>query len=276
VDILPYNFIIEQVNSLPPLPESVLKIEDLFAQGDPNIDDLIAIIEKDPSLTAGILSKVNAPIYGFSKSIVSILQAVTLFGHTQIRSIVLGLCMQRGFDINLSLYGITTSEFSKISIMQSEFIFQWYMAVNINIARIVTPIAFLMETGKILIAKDVLQDQKDQNFYNDLLEYKDISSVENNYVAMTTAQVNALIFEHMNLHESFSESMKYLDSKYEEIPDEMKDIVFPLQIVRTAINAQEQLTENSINKALEILQKHSYNEESFKRVAKRIRIKYME
>lgn len=273
---MPYNFIIEQVNSLPPLPESVLKIEDLFAQGDPNIDDLIAIIEKDPSLTAGILSKVNAPIYGFSKSIVSILQAVTLFGHTQIRSIVLGLCMQRGFDINLSPYGITTSEFSKISIMQSEFIFQWYMAVNINIARIVTPIAFLMETGKILIAKDVLQDQKDQNFYNDLLEYKDISSVENNYVAMTTAQVNALIFEHMNLHESFSESMKYLDSKYEEIPDEMKDIVFPLQIVRTAINAQEQLTENSINKALEILQKHSYNEESFKRVAKRIRIKYME
>ena len=273
--ILPYNFIIAQVDVLPPLPESVLKIENLFAQGDPNIDDLIAIIEKDPSLTAAILSKVNAPMYGFSKSIVSILQAVTLFGSSQIRSIVLGICIQRGFDINLSPYGISTSEFSKISMMQSEFIFQWYMAVNINIARIVTPIAFLMETGKILIAKDVLQDQKDQNFYNDLLEYKDISSVENNYVAMTTAQVNALIFEHMNLHESFSESMKYLDSKYEEIPDEMKDIVFPLQIVRTAINAQEQLTENSINKALEILQKHSYNEEAFKRVAKRIRIKHM-
>jgi len=276
VHILPYNYIIEQVNSLPPLPESVLKIEDLFAQGDPNIDDLIAIIEKDPSLTAGILSKVNAPMYGFSKSIVSILQAVTLFGHTQIRSIVLGLCIQRGFDINLSPYGITTSEFSKISIMQSEFIFQWYMAININIARIVTPIAFLMETGKILIAKDILQDQKDQDFYNELLEYKNISSVENNYVAMTTAQVNALIFEHMNLHASFSDSMKYLDSEYEEIPDEMKDIVFPLHVVRIAINAQEQLTENSINKALEILQKHSYNEESFKRVAKRIRIKHME
>ncbi len=274
--ILPYNYIIEQVNSLPPLPESVLKIENLFAQGDPNIDDLIAIIEKDPSLTAGILSKVNAPMYGFSKSIVSILQAVTLFGHTQIRSIVLGICIQRGFDINLSPYGITTSEFSKISIMQSEFIFQWYMAVNINIARIVTPIAFLMETGKILIAKDVLQDQKDQDFYNDLLESKDISSVENKYVAMTTAHVNALIFEHMNLHASFSDSMKYLDSEDEEIPDEMKDIVFPLHVVRIAINAQEQLTENSINKALEILQKHSYNEESFKRVAKRIRIKHME
>ncbi len=273
---MPYNFIIAQVDVLPPLPESVLKIENLFAQGDPNIDDLIAIIEKDPSLTAAILSKVNAPMYGFSKSIVSILQAVTLFGSSQIRSIVLGICIQRGFDINLSPYGISTSEFSKISMMQSEFIFQWYMAVNINIARIVTPIAFLMETGKILIAKDVLQDQKDQEFYNDLLESKDMSSVENVYVTMTTAQVNALIFEHMNLHESFFESMKYLDSEYEAVSDEMKDIVFPLQVVRTAINIQEQLTENSINKAIEILQKHSYNEESFKRVAKRIRIKYME
>lgn len=273
---MPYNYIIAQVDSLPPLPESVLKIEDLFAQGDPKIDDLIAIIEKDPSLTAGILSKVNAPMYGFRKSIVSILQAVTLFGSSQIRSIVLSLCIQRGFDINLSPYGISTSEFSKISMMQSEFIFQWYMAIDINIARIVTPIAFLMETGKILIANDVLKNKKDQDFYKDLLEYKKISPVENIYAAMTTAQVNTLIFEHMNLHESFSESMKYLDSKYEEIPEEMKDVVFPLQVVRTAINIQEQLTEDSINKAVEILQKYSYNEEAFKRVAKRIRIKYME
>ena len=100
--------------------------------------------------------------------------------------------------------------------------------------------------------------------------------VENIYVGMTTARVNTLIFEHMNLNDSFSESMKYLDNKYEEIPDGMKDIVFPLQVVRMAINIQEQLSENSIDKAVEMLQKHSYNEEAFKRVAKRIKIKYME
>ena len=273
---MPYHFIMEQVNSLPPLPESVLKIEDLFAQGDPEINDLIAIIEKDPSLTTAILAKVNAPMYGFSKSIVSILQAVTLFGSSQIRSIVLASCIQRGFDVNLSPYGISTSEFSKISMMQSEFIFQWYMAVDLNIARIITPIAFLMETGKILIAKDVLQNKKEKEFFNDLLEYKNISPVENIYVGMTTARVNALIFEHINLNDSFSESMKYLDCTYEEIPEGMKDIVFPLQVVRIAINVQEQLSENSIDKAVEMLQKHFYNEEAFKRVVKRIKIKYME
>ena len=273
---MPYPFIMEQINSLPPLPESVLKIEDLFAQGDPNIDDLIAIIEKDPSLTTAILAKVNAPMYGFSKSIVSILQAVTLFGSSQVRSIVLASCIQRGFDVNLSPYAISTSEFSKISMMQSEFIFQWYMAVDLNIARIITPIAFLMETGKILIAKDVLQNKKEKEFFNDLLEYKNISPVENIYVGMTTARVNALIFEHIHLNDSFSESMNYLDSTYEEIPDGMKDIVFPLQVVRAAINIQEQLSESSIDKAIEMLQKHFYNEEAFKRVVKRIKIKYME
>ena len=271
-----YNSIIAEVESLPPLPESVLKIENLFAQGDPKIDDLIAIIEKDPSLTTAILSKVNAPFYGFKKSIVSILQAVTLFGSSQIRSIVLALCIQRGFDINLSPYGISTSDFSKISMMQSEFIFQWYMAVDINIARIITPIAFLMETGKILIAKDVLENKKEQEFSNDLLEYKSISPVENIYAGITTARVNELVFEHMNLNDSFSEAMKYLETKYEEIPDTMKDIVLPLQVVRIAINIQEQLSENSINKAVEMLQKHSFNEEVFRRVAKRIAIKYME
>ena len=101
-----YIPLIARVDSLPPLPESVLQIETLFAQEDPDIDALVELITLDPSLTADILSKVNAPYYGFSKSIVSILQAVTLFGSSQIRSIVLSSSIQRSFDVDLFPYGI--------------------------------------------------------------------------------------------------------------------------------------------------------------------------
>ncbi|MDQ7066772.1 MAG: HDOD domain-containing protein [Sulfurimonas sp.] len=75
-----YLPLIARIESLPPLPESVLKIEALFIEGEPNIDDIVKLIEADPSLTADILAKVNAPFYGFSKILISILQAVTLFG----------------------------------------------------------------------------------------------------------------------------------------------------------------------------------------------------
>jgi len=270
-----YVPLIARVDSMPPLPESVLEIEKLFLNDDPDIDAIVKIIEKDPSLTTDVLSKVNAPFYGFSKSIISVLQAVTLLGSSQIRSIVLASSIERNFDIDLSPYDISTLEFSKISSMQSELLFQWYMGINIDVARAITPIAFLMEMGKILISKEVLENQKKDEFLNDLLKYDDINYVENIHTMMTTAQINSLIFKHLNLNDNFSECMKYLDNEH-EIPANMIDMVQALQIVRTAINIQDQLSEESVNNALELLKKHHYNADTFLRAVKRLQRKYLE
>ena len=270
-----YIPLIARVDSLPPLPESVLKIEQLFTQSDPDIDDIVKIIELDPSLTADILSKVNAPLYGFSKNIISILQAVTLFGSAQIRSIVLASSIQRSFDVNLSPYDISTSKFARISSMQSELMFQWYISIDIDVARTLTPIAFLMETGKILIAKDVLENKKEEEFLNDLIRYEDVAYVENIHTMMSTAQINTLIFKHLNLNDTFWECMKYLDNEH-ETPQHIQDMVTALQIVRTAVNIQHQLSEKSVNAALELLEQHNYSTTSFLRSVKRLQVKYID
>ena len=119
------------------------------------------------------------------------------------------------------------------------------MGVNIDTARIITPIAFLMETGKILIAKDILQNKKEDKFLQDILKYQDISYAENIYTSMNTAQINALIFKHLHLNDIFWESMQYLDSE-NEAPNHIKDIVLALQIVKTAVNIQSQFSEESM------------------------------
>jgi len=269
-----YIPLIARVSSLPPLPESVLQLEELFAQGDPDIDKLVQIITLDPSLTADILSKVNAPYYGFAKNIVSVLQAVTLFGSAQIRAIVLSSSIQRSFDVDLTPYGITTSEFSKVSTMQSELIFQWYMGIDIDIARTVTPIAFLMETGKILIAKDILQEHKEDAFLQDITKYSDLSFAENKYTTMNTSQINALIFKHLNLNDIFWETMQYLDSE-QDIPESFQEMVLALQIVKTAVNLQHQLSDNSIENAVKIIQENNMNPDSFRRAVKRVKNRYV-
>jgi len=271
---LAYIPLIARIDSLPPLPESVLQLEALFAQGDPDIDDLVKIITLDPSLTTDILSKVNAPFYGFSRNIISVLQAITLLGSAQIRAIVLASSIQRSFDVDLSPYGITTSEFSKISTMQSELMFQWYMGVNIDLARIITPIAFLMETGKILIAKDILQNKKENKFLNDLTKYKDISYAENIYTSMNTVQINTLIFKHLQLNDIFWEVMQHIDSE-RETPQNMQDMVVALQVVKTAVNVQSQFSETSINDAVALIEKNSLNPAPFLRTVKRIKNKYL-
>jgi len=271
--ILSYIPLIARVDSLPPLPESVLRIESLYAQGDPDIDNIVQIIESDPSLTADILAKVNAPYYGFSKNIVSILQAITLLGSSKIRAIVLSSSLNRCFDIDLSPYGITTADFSRISTMQSELIFQWYISINIDIARTLTPIAFIMETGKILIAKEILGNDKKDQFLNDLNTYSDIAYVENMHTMMTSAQINALIFEHLNLNDTFSECMKYIDNE-KKVPATMGEMVLALRIVRSAINVQHQLDEYSLSQAEKLLEENNLETKTFYKAVQRIQDHY--
>ena len=269
-----YIPIIARVNSLPPLPESVVKLENLFAQGDPDIDKLVKIIELDPSLTADILSKVNAPLYSFSRQIISVLQAVTLFGSAKIRAMVLSSTIQRNFDINLTPYGISTEKFAKITLMQSELMFQWYMGINIDKAKLLTPIAFLMETGTILIAKEIMEKEKEDQFLLDIQNFDTLEYVENIHVNMTTAQINALIFEHWQLNSTFTECMKYLDNEM-ETPDLIKNEVDALQIIRLSINVKEQFTESSIQAAVEKIDSTDYDVDKYITVLKRIQAKYM-
>jgi len=270
-----YIPLIARVDSLPPLPESIIEIEKLFAMGDPDIDKLVKLIESDPLLTTDILSKANAPYYGFSRTIISVLQAVTLLGAPQIRALVLASSIQRCFDVDLTPYNTSTSMFSKISTMQSELSFQWYMGVNIDVAREITPVAFLLETGKILIAKDIIEREKTAQFQQDLETFHDISYVENLHTMMTTAQINALIFKHLHLNETFYETMQYLDND-KEVPTAYKDEVFALRVIHKAINFQEQLTENSLQNALELLEENKFNTAPFLRAAKRIATKYLQ
>jgi HD-like signal output (HDOD) protein len=58
---------IDEIKSLPALPSSVTKIQELCGERDVNISKLIEVIEKDPMLSANILKSVNSPLYGMSK-----------------------------------------------------------------------------------------------------------------------------------------------------------------------------------------------------------------
>ncbi|MBN2896195.1 MAG: HDOD domain-containing protein [Campylobacterales bacterium] len=267
-----YVPMIARVNSLPPLPESVLQLESLFAQNDPEITALVKIIESDPSLTADLLSKANAPAYGFTRQIVSVLQAVTLLGSAKIRALVLVATIQRNFNIDLTPYGIKTADFAKISTLQSELMFQWYMGIDVEKAKLLTPMAFLMETGKILISKELIERHRDEVFLADIHRYDNVEYVENIHVSMTTAQINALVFEHLKLSPLFIECMKYLDDEY-EIPKEIELLVKALQIVRSAVNIREQLSDESIAQAITRAKEGPYDSGKFEKVAYRIRNK---
>ena len=265
--------IIKRINSLPPLPQSVIKLEKLFASGEPDIKELVEVIEEDPVLTADILAKVNAPIYSFSKRVVSVMQAVTLFGSAKLRGLVLKSSFERNFEVDLSPYGISNQEFADISAMQSALMFQWYMGVDVARSKFMVPIAFLMETGKVVLAKEIVESSYSQQFYEVLSQSESIEEAEEMFADITSAEINALLFEHWSFDELFIVLMEYLDSD-ERIANEYRELVYALRVVRTAVNIREQLTNESILKAAAMVKSMGHDPVRFVNAAKRIKSKF--
>ena len=261
--------LVKYIEELPPLPESVQKIQALYAQGNPETKELVSLIEKDPVLTADILAKVNAPYYIFSKQVVSIMQAVTLLGSATIRGFVLSSAMNQSFTIDMKPYNISNETFSKVCNLQSALMFQWYMSVDIQQVKFLAPVAFLMEIGKVIISREVNNSDYIQLFQDEVLKSNTAKEAEVVFTDMTSTQVAAKLFEHWYFDASFILAMQYMDD-VNNAPDDVKAYINALNVVRMAVNINDQLTDESIAEAANLVEELGLNKERFIKTAKRL------
>jgi len=267
-----FESLINLINTLPPLPESVQKIESLYIQDEVEVGTLVKLIESDPILTADILARVNSPLYSFSKNIVSINQAVTLFGLSSIRGFVLSSAMNRSLELDMRAYNISNDEFSNICNLQAALMFQWYMGVDIEHVKFLAPIAFLMEMGKVIIATEVNHSAYTTLFQDELKKSKEIKDVEMMFTDMTSAKIGALLFEHWYFDESFIVTMHYLD-EIENAPVDVQMFINALNVVRRAVNINEQLSDTSTKAAAEMVRELGLDADRFIKTAKRLQEK---
>ena len=246
--MLEFDAIVKRIESLPPLPESVLEIEKLYAQGEPEMRALSKIIEKDPVLTADILARVNAPYYGMRRNIVSVMQAVMLFGSAQIRGFVLRSLMDQSFSFDMSPYGLSNADFQEVSSLQSALMFQWYMGIDVEMSRDLIPISFLMEMGKIIIAKEVTESDYVAQF-SEMIAQEGITQTERIFTDLTSAEIAAMLFEHWNFNEIFINTVRYLDNRDAAEAKEYLHYIEALDVVRTCINVREIMSESSFQAA---------------------------
>jgi HD-like signal output (HDOD) protein len=265
-----FESLINLINTLPPLPESVQKIESLYTQDEVEVGTLVKLIESDPILTADILARVNSPLYSFSKNIVSINQAVTLFGLSSIRGFVLSSGMNRSLELDMRAYNISNDEFSNICNLQSALMFQWYMGVDIEHVKFLAPIAFLMEMGKVIIATEVNHSAYTTLFQDELKKSKEIKDVEMMFTDMTSAKMGALLFEHWYFDESFVTVMKHMDDIV-NAPEDVKVYINALRVVRKAVNINNLLSDESVEEAANLVQELRLDRERFIKTANRLK-----
>ena len=274
--MLTFEDIVKQIESLPPLSHVTLHIQKLYVNGAENVNviKLIRLIEMDATLTANVLKFVNDPKYGFSKKISSVSQAVTLLGTQIIYGIVTEYAIHAILQAEISAYGITNVQFNDICHLQSALIMQWYSLIDIRDAQFLTPLALIMEAGKLIISKEINESDYTSQFRRALSKVENVGKFEYEMFGVTSYYVSAILFEYWQLDTTFVEILKNLDFEEENVSKRTLDLRDVLDVVRTAVNTKECLTYHSIDQAAKLVKEIGLSEDTFLHTAHRLKRSY--
>ncbi|MEA3522887.1 MAG: HDOD domain-containing protein [Campylobacterota bacterium] len=250
--------IVESIKSLPPLPKTLLDVQRITNDMDASIHDLVKAIETDPMIVANLLKAANSPLYFFGKEIRNVSQAVALFGMTMTRSIVMGNSVRKLLNVDMEPYGITSEKFAEISSKQASLMMRWYKKIDRAKADKLFLTSFLQETGKIIIASDIIQEDLAMQFKSEVEMATNIALVEKSYVEDTTATVTAAIFEHWKFDQEFVDMIKFSDNP-NAAPQEIKEFSVALNIIKTIVPMNNPLSEHAINFGLQKAEQAGYD-----------------
>ena len=261
--------IVDKIKTLPPLPESFHKINEICASPDGTIEKLAKVIEKDPMLVANILKAANSPLYGL-KEIKSVLQAISLFGMTMTRALATDISIKKLLKVDIEPYGVLPEDFVEISNIQGALASKWYRKVNPKKVDTLFLCALMQETGKILIADEIVKNDETTQFKSEIELAYNISQVERSYVGTTTAMVTSAIFEHWGFDKIMVNSIKYSDNPSSAEDATIKEYATALNIIRTAVPINAPLSERSVTIALNLISESNYDDAVFAEAIEKI------
>ncbi len=252
------KLILTQIKNLPPLPQSVLEVQKITNNPNASIKDLVNVIKDDPLITANLLKAANSPLYGFTRQIKTIDQAVALFGMSTVKGFVMSFAVRNALKFDLSAYGITESRFHDVSIKRNALAINWYKKERSKLDIMATD-SFLIDVGAVVISLVLNSEKKTENFKNEL-NSENRYEIEKKYTQATTSDVTAEIFKHWHFSNDLIKPMINIDLPQEV--DEYFEYAASLKVLREAVNLLKD-EENAKEKALVLIKNYNLNENSF-------------
>ncbi len=274
-----YESIVKNIDEMPPLSNIIKNMQQLYSRGTANVNmkELIQLIEADAMLTANILKEINSPYYGFSRKISSISQAVMLFGITRIKAFVFQYAMSKQLTVDTEIYGFNNEQFNDMCILQSSLMMQWFAKVNLRDTDILMSLALIMESGKLIIAKELYASDYLEVYREGFLSCDNIVVYEQEFFCTTSYYLSSVLFRHWNLEPMYADVLEAMDAdekRKQEFDEKIIMLSDALDVVRTAINLKEVLTDASINKAIIKVNRMGLDGAHFEKTALRVKKAY--
>lgn len=253
--------LLENIEAVPTLPGTVQAVEAVYQDSESTLQDMVEAVEKDPLLVAEILREVNSPLYGLSRTITDVGQAISLFGKDAIRTFVLNSVVHSSFTVDLAPYNMSQDEFATACKKQAFLALQWLRRKQ-QFLSIVAPAALLVDLGRVVISKTLLEDNKTDIIKKALEDGADIASAEKLACGAQTTDVTATIFHKWNFNPDVVHVIRYSDDP-EGTAHEDKEMAAYLKVIRETVLPNGQITDESIAMAKDTIAEFELDMETY-------------
>lgn len=193
--------ILYSIESFPPLPESINKINSLCSVAEVDLKSIIQVIESDPILYTDILRSSNAPYHGFRYPITSISQAIALFGIAAIRGMSLTAALKAHPYADVSPYGMSIQQWFSVMLQQQRFLDIWLGKQHRSILQSLGGLTFILEIGRLVASYSLMFQKKSYCFTEH--EPDKLSFEEQNVLGASGDELASELFKYWNFDHLF-------------------------------------------------------------------------
>lgn len=254
--------LLEEINSLPPLPSSVIELDKYRNLEKADISNLISIIQRDPLMVVTILKIANSSMFGFRHRVETLSKAINLLGTNFTISIAIGSAVQNTINSNLLAYTVKNEDFMYISSLASNIVNTWVSNINFDLKNELLLPAFLQEAGKFIISQVIQKNRKSEEFLIELEETKDTTYCEKKFTGYTCARITANVFKQWNISPNIIIPIAFTDD-IDACPAEFKTKAKILEIIKILCDIRYPLSDKNIEKALIKVSLYNFDVEHF-------------
>jgi len=242
----------KRIDALPPLPKTVIELQEFKRQEVQEIGHLLQILEKDPLIMATLLKVANSAMFGFRHKVETTRKAVELIGINFTLSIAFGSAIKSTLNTNLDAYGLSSNQFLDLANISSNLLNKWVGTWDFKLKDELLLPVFLQETGQFVLS-DLAKEYKvtTQFFETIKKDFTKIQIIEKDFFAINSSEVAASIFEQWKLNSDLISIIRGVGDLSHCDPKYLKQAQI-LSVVKILCNPIEPLSSTSISKAIEM------------------------
>ena len=147
-----HESLVRTANQLPPLPEIVLRINDIISDPNFRVQDVTAAVEVDSVLTGRLLRAANSPLYPGAK-VSTVKEADVRIGAGTVRSIALAGTARPSKTLDLTEFDLTPELYWRHSVAVLSFAEELTSRKIANFGHDFSTAALLHDFGKLVLSR---------------------------------------------------------------------------------------------------------------------------